>query len=145
MLNKCLFHLAQRSATVRRTKKENISCHIRWRIAAYQPIRVKPESVNSVMMIMTFIFEQMSCYFEGAMGVHCNREVARQMTRLRFNESRTKFTWALPSVSRLDWKSRLRFFARTPEKKFSLTWAEKSLMFIVYSVKSVLKLKVVIV
>ncbi|MBQ7988547.1 MAG: hypothetical protein IJ253_08575, partial [Bacteroidaceae bacterium] len=34
-------------------------------------------SVNSVMMIMAFIFEQMSCYFEGAMGVHCNREVAR--------------------------------------------------------------------
>ena len=44
------------------------------------------------MMIMAFIFEQMSCYFEGAMGFHCNREVARQMTRLRFNESRTKFT-----------------------------------------------------
>ena len=40
-----------------------------------------PESVNSVMMIMAFIFEQMSCYFEGAMGVHCNREVARQMSQ----------------------------------------------------------------
>ena len=42
---------------------------------------VKPESVNSVMMIMAFIFEQMSCYFEGAMGGHCNREVARQMSQ----------------------------------------------------------------
>jgi hypothetical protein len=61
---------------------------------AVSPTRRKhnPESVNSVMMIMTFIFEQMSCYFEGAMGFHCNRKVARQMTRLRFNESRTKFT-----------------------------------------------------
>ena len=57
-----------------------------------EPVFYYPESVNSVMMIMTFIFEQMSCYFEGAMGFHCNRKVARQMTRLRFNESRTKFT-----------------------------------------------------
>ncbi len=41
---------------------------------AVSPTRRKhnPESVNSVMMIMTFIFEQMSCYFEGAMGFHCN-------------------------------------------------------------------------
>ena len=50
---------------------------------AVSPTRRKhnPESVNSVMMIMAFIFEQMSCYFEGAMGVHCNREVARQMSQ----------------------------------------------------------------
>ena len=44
-------------------------------------LNFKPESVNSVMMIMAFIFEQMSCYFEGAMGVYCNREVARQMSQ----------------------------------------------------------------
>ncbi len=32
-------------------------------------IRVKPESVISVMMIIAIILEQMFCRFEGAMGV----------------------------------------------------------------------------
>ena len=42
---------------------------------------IKPESVISVMMIITYIFEQMFCRFEGAMGLHCNREATRQMTK----------------------------------------------------------------
>ena len=42
---------------------------------------VEPESVISVMMIITYIFEQMFCRFEGAMGLHCNREATRQMTK----------------------------------------------------------------
>ena len=33
------------------------------------------------MMIITFIFEQVFCHFEGAMGFHCNREVTKQMTK----------------------------------------------------------------
>ncbi len=41
----------------------------------------QPESVISVMMIITYIFEQMFCRFEGAMGLHCNREATRQMTK----------------------------------------------------------------
>ena len=40
-----------------------------------------PKSVISVMMISSFIFEQMSCNFECAMGFHCNRKVAGQMTK----------------------------------------------------------------
>ena len=29
----------------------------------------------------SLIFLQMFCYFEGAMGFHCNREVTKQMTK----------------------------------------------------------------
>ena len=35
------------------------------------------------MMIIAFIFEQMFCRFEGAMGFHCNREATKQMTKSR--------------------------------------------------------------
>ena len=38
----------------------------------------QPKSVISVMMIITFIFEQVFCHFEGAMGFHCNREVTKK-------------------------------------------------------------------
>ena len=41
----------------------------------------KPKSVISVMMMTAFIFEQMSCCFECAMGFHCNRKAAGQMTK----------------------------------------------------------------
>ena len=34
---------------------------------------IKPKSVINVMMIIAFVFEQMFCHFEGAMGFHCNR------------------------------------------------------------------------
>ena len=33
---------------------------------------LKPKSVISFIMIITFIFEQMFCHFEGTMGFHCN-------------------------------------------------------------------------
>ena len=52
--------------------------HIENRDAVFM---IKPESVISVMMIITYIFEQMFCRFEGAMGLHCNREATRQMTK----------------------------------------------------------------
>ena len=45
----------------------------------------QPKSVISVMMIIAFVFEQMFCHFEGAMGFHCNREVTKQMTKRRFH------------------------------------------------------------
>ena len=35
------------------------------------------------MMIITFIFEQVFCHFEGAMVFHCNREARKQMTKMR--------------------------------------------------------------
>ena len=41
----------------------------------------QPKSVISVMMIIAFIFEQMFCYFEGAMGFHCNQEVTKKMPK----------------------------------------------------------------
>ena len=41
----------------------------------------KPKSVISVMMIISFILEQMFCRFEGAMGFHCNREATKHMTK----------------------------------------------------------------
>ena len=41
----------------------------------------KPKSVISVMMIIDYVFEQMFCHFEGAMGCHCNRKATRQMTK----------------------------------------------------------------
>ena len=44
-----------------------------------------PKSVISVMMIIAFVFEQMFCHFEGAMGFHCNREVTKQITKRRFH------------------------------------------------------------
>ena len=44
-----------------------------------------PKSVISVMMIIAFIFEQVFCRFEGAMGFHCNREATKQMTKRRFH------------------------------------------------------------
>ena len=40
-----------------------------------------PKSVISVMMITTFIFEQMLFRFEGTMGFHCNRKTGKQMTK----------------------------------------------------------------
>ena len=42
-----------------------------------------PESVISVMMIIDYVFEQMLCRFDGAMGFHCNREATKQMTKRR--------------------------------------------------------------
>ena len=33
---------------------------------------LEPESVISVMMIIDYVFEQMLCRFDGAMGFHCN-------------------------------------------------------------------------
>ena len=42
---------------------------------------IQPKLVISVMMITTFVFEQMSLRFEGAMGFHCNRKTERQMTK----------------------------------------------------------------
>ena len=90
------------------------------------------------------------------MGFHCNREVARHLLKNKHHyhhNARSALPLGLSKIERFGIKPcpcshtcfplRGRFFARTPEKNFSLTWAEKSLMFIVYSVKSVLKLKVV--
>ena len=41
-------------------------------------MRLKPKSIISVMMIIALFLKQMFCYFEGAMGCHCNREVTKQ-------------------------------------------------------------------
>ena len=40
-------------------------------------MRLKPKSVISVMMIIALFLKQMFCYFEGAMGFHCNREATK--------------------------------------------------------------------
>ena len=48
-------------------------------------VQYYPQSVISVIMIIAFVFEQMFCHFEGAMGFHCNREVTKQMTKRRFH------------------------------------------------------------
>ena len=46
---------------------------------------IKPKSVISVMMIIAFIFGQMFCCIEGAMGFHCNRKATEQMSKRWFH------------------------------------------------------------
>ena len=61
---------------------------------------IKPKSFISIMMIIAFIFEQVFCHFEGAMGFHCNREVTKQMAKkkvsLAHNNPMTDLGLSLP-------------------------------------------------